>query len=253
MQLCLRNPNLLSDRHALIEASRKKLDESGYCYKKGKSRSKRLSPDDGGDTSVNKRTKINKEYRLGRIAELQEQIKDKKEQVEYKELRREGAKTIHNYKECDKLTEQISVLKADRRRLELELVGLTKKQKKSDWYFNKTTKVSVDQRSSRTFRRLPSSSPEPQSPLSISAPRTPTSGTSSFHSTPSPRVQIPVQPRRSTQSDESDDSAMLSPRERGAVVLSSDDSSFQLPSLVPRPSLTAFFAAVAKSVVKAWK
>lgn len=34
----------------------------------------------------------------GRIAELQEQIKDKKEQVGFKELRREGAKTIHNYK-----------------------------------------------------------------------------------------------------------------------------------------------------------
>lgn len=33
MQLCQQNPGHLSDRKALLEASRKKLDESGYCYK----------------------------------------------------------------------------------------------------------------------------------------------------------------------------------------------------------------------------
>ena len=36
-------------------------------------------------------------------------------------VRLEAAKNINNYKECDKLTEQMSVVKADRRRLQLEL------------------------------------------------------------------------------------------------------------------------------------
>ena len=133
MQLCLQTPNLLSDRKSLLEAARKQLDESGYGYKKGRSRSKRLNPDDDG-SSGNKRTKVNKEFRLSRIEELKEQIQDKSEQLKYKELRREAAQNIHNYKECDKLTEQMSPLKADRRLLELELAALTTKQRKAEWY-----------------------------------------------------------------------------------------------------------------------
>ena len=180
MQLCLQTPNLLSDRKALLEASRKKLDESGYGYKKGKSRSKRLTADEG---SPKKRAKINRDFRLARIAELQEQIKDKKEQLEFKELRRDAAKNVHYYKECDKLTEQMAELKAGRRQLEQELAALTKKQKKSEWYFNKTStpwKVSASELNSRISRRFPSSSPEPQS--------------SSFQSTPSTRFHVPVHP-----------------------------------------------------------
>ena len=76
-----------------------------------------LSSNDGKECLEKKRAKISKEIRLSRITELQEQIKDKNEQVQYKDLRREAAKNVHNYKECDKLTEQMSVLKSDRRGL----------------------------------------------------------------------------------------------------------------------------------------
>ena len=75
-ELCLKNPDLLSDRKALLEASQKRLDESGYIYKKGKSHSKRLSFDDD-ESSGSKKIKINKEFRTARIKELEEQIKDK--------------------------------------------------------------------------------------------------------------------------------------------------------------------------------
>ena len=157
-------------------------------YKKGKSRSERLSTDDG-EPPTKKRTKISKEYRLSRITQLQEQIKDKNEQVQYKELRREGAKNIHNYKECDKLTEQLSVLKADRRKLELELTVLTKKQNKADWYLARKIvplKASGPQLNSPPLH-FPSSSPEPRSPSSFSAPHTPVSHGSNLTSTPSPQ------------------------------------------------------------------
>ena len=212
-QLCLQTPNLLSDRKALLEASRKKLDESGYGYKKGKSHSKRLTADEG---SPKKRAKINRDFRLARIAELQEQIKDKKEQLEFKELRRDAAKNVHHYKECDKLTEQMAELKAGRRQLEQELAALTKKQKKSEWYFNKTS-----------------------TPLKVSA--------SELNSRISRRFHVPVHPRvlRSPLSDDDDDnSGMLSPHEsEDTVIISSDESSSQflrssseLPSYFSPPS-----------------
>ena len=166
----MQNPNLLSDRKALLEASRKKLDESGYVYKKGKSRSKQFSSDDG-ESPVNKRGKINKEFRLSRMTELRDQIEDKNEQLKYKELRRDAAKNVHNYKECDKLTEQMSVLKADRRQLQLELSALTRKQKKAEWYLARkrtALKVTAPQPNSPPWH-FASSSPEPRSPCSTNA------------------------------------------------------------------------------------
>ena len=213
-----------------MEASRKKLDECDYCYKKGKSRSRQLSTNDGNECSEKKRIKISKEIRLSRITELQEQIKDNNEQVQYKELRREAAKTVHNYKECDKLTEQMSVLKSDRRRLELELATLTKKQKKSEWYFERTStplKVSAPQLNSPFD--LPSVSPEPTSPSSICSPSTAIS--SSLNSTPSPRVRMPLRSQRfnSPQSDDDTSSTPYPHDSDGTVILSSGESSSELP------------------------
>ena len=85
MELCLQKPNLLDDRKALLEASRKMFDDSCYVYKEGRSCSKLLSSGDG-ESPVKKRAKINKEIRLSRIAELQDQIKDKSEQLQFNEL-----------------------------------------------------------------------------------------------------------------------------------------------------------------------
>ena len=206
MELCLqKNPNLLNDRRALLEASRKKLDESGYAYKKGRSWSKQISSDEG-KALPDKRGKINKEFRLSRITELQDQIKDKSECVQdksecvqdksecvqYKELRRDAAKNVHNYKECDKLTEQLSVLKSERRQLQLELATLTRKQKKAEWYLAKkrTARKVISQPNSPPLH-FPSSSPEPRSPsTSISTPQTPVSCCSNINSPP-PTLSTP--------------------------------------------------------------
>ena len=76
-----------------------------------------------------KRKKVNEDYRVSRIAELQERIKDITDQLGYKEKRRENASLSHNYKECDQITEQMSELKCERRKLDIELSALAKKIK----------------------------------------------------------------------------------------------------------------------------
>ena len=147
---------------------------------KGKSRSKRLSFDDD-ESSGSKKTKINKEFRTARIKELEDQIKDMSEQVQYKELRRDSARSVHNYRECDNLTEQLSVLNTDKRRLVLERLALTRKQKMAEWYQAKKRTL---QRHS-PFQHL-SSSPEPRSSSSgFSTPLT-SAFHHSFTSSPSP-------------------------------------------------------------------
>ena len=171
---------------------------------------------------------------------LQDQIKDKSEQLQFKELRREAAKNVHNYKECDKLTEQISVVKADRRRLQLKLTTLTRKQQKAEWYLAKkctALKTTVPQPISPPFR-LMSSSPEPRSPSS-----TPISQ-SSFSSSPSPRLpptttpischtpspDLPPLTHSMPYSDGGSTSAVAASESGDTFILSSDESSCAVDS-----------------------
>ena len=64
--LCLQSPNLLSDRTLLLKECRRVVDEEGYDYKKGKSRSRSFNTSVASEPP--KRKKITEEYRLSRIA-----------------------------------------------------------------------------------------------------------------------------------------------------------------------------------------
>ena len=177
VHLCLKSPDLLNDRSLLFKEARRVVDEEGYDYKKGRSRSRSLNPQADVSSDPPKKKKMSEHYRVTRIAELQERIKDITDQIGYKEKRRESASLVHNYKECDQITEQMSELKCERRKLEIELAGLTKKQKKSKWYH--TTK-----KSSRSKSLPGSSSDSTQKTLTFSHP---SSSCSSSHSvSPSP-------------------------------------------------------------------
>lgn len=103
------------DRKLLLETTRKRVCESG------KSSSKMF----GGNNPEPKRKKVNQDY------ELQDKIKDLNDQIGFKEKRREAANNVRNYKDYEKLTEQMSELKSQKRKLDLELQLLTNKQKKS--------------------------------------------------------------------------------------------------------------------------
>ena len=102
---------------------------------KGKSRSKLSNTDDEAPTP--KRRKITQDYRLERMSELQDKIKDLNERIEFKNKQRDAASNVRNYKECDELTKQMSILKNEKRLLDTELSALTRKQKKSVWYKKK--------------------------------------------------------------------------------------------------------------------
>ena len=66
--LCVRNPSLLSDKGERLLQARILVDQSGYQYKKGKSRSKVF-----GEAEIPaKRPKLDKNLRVERIAQIQE-------------------------------------------------------------------------------------------------------------------------------------------------------------------------------------
>jgi hypothetical protein len=119
---------------------------------------------------------------------------------------------VHNYKECDQITEQMSELKVERRRIEIELEGLTKKQKKSKWYH-------ATKKTSRRSKSLPGSSSDSiQRSLPFSYP---SSSCSSSHS-------ISPSPLSHTSSGNSSPHGPLSPTSEAentsdAIILSSED------------------------------
>ena len=213
----------MTNRGLLLEEARKRVDDSGYVYKKGKSRSKLFNTDD--EVPTPKRRKINQEYRLERIAELQDKIKDLNERIEFKNKRRDAASNVRNYKECDELTEKMSNLKNEKRLLDTELSALTKKQKKSVWY--KKKKNYTDDNSESSYVKIPnkkskSSLVTRSSPFSTSKSSLPSSSDSP--TTPSISSRCTNTPSDCLLSSSESECERSSCTDNNTVILSDDDT-----------------------------
>lgn len=132
-QLCLSNPSLLLEKKGdLLDMARKKVHEDSYCYKKGRTRSKKLEPSlcEEGEPQP-KRQKITACERQRRIKELTEEISGLNCHVEIKEQRIDQANNSRNYRMCDELAGEVSDLKSKRHQLNAELADLQHRTKKA--------------------------------------------------------------------------------------------------------------------------
>ena len=124
------------NRGHLLQLVRQKVASDGYCFKKGHSRSKMYGQGDS-ISETPKRLKLDEHMRKQRSDELTEEIGDVTKRVSVKESRCEQAQTVHQYKLCDELSEQIMELKQYKREKERELAFILKKDKRSKKYFKK--------------------------------------------------------------------------------------------------------------------
>ena len=101
-ELALSDQNiLLLSKQDLIEAAQKRVRDQGYNFIKGKSHSKHIhNPPDLEElpSPAPKRPKVNEAMRNKKIAELQEDVKDLKDRLSYKEKQRDQATQSMNYK-----------------------------------------------------------------------------------------------------------------------------------------------------------
>ena len=154
--IAARDPSLLVKRGKLLEAAQ---SDSGYCFKKGYSRSKRFLDD---TREAVKRPKIDKEMREKRIQNIEEELTDLRQRISFKEKRVIAAENMKNYKVCDEITGEISEIKAKCRELEAELKLLLTKEKRSKrQYKRSTSSTSGDQ-----------TEDNPSSPCSVSSEMT---------------------------------------------------------------------------------
>jgi len=159
---------LLMSRGELLEQARQKVVESGYQFKKGKSRSKKLNPDQ--QSVVPRLSKINFELRQRRMKELKDDIMQLDEEIAIKHKRREQAESIRNYKLCDELTEEMGRLKKQCRELQNELKAFERKEKKAQWYQNRKHKSAVAESSQVEANRIKCQSSDMDSDCPLTSP-----------------------------------------------------------------------------------
>ena len=118
---------LLTQTGELLKLAQIALKDSGYQYKKGKSRSKVFGEDIS--TAAPKRPKISPDFR-SRTLQIEEETKSLSKRISFKEKRVELAAQDKNFKLCDQVMEEIADLQSKRRTLESELRELQKKGEK---------------------------------------------------------------------------------------------------------------------------
>ena len=150
-EICIKNPSMLVNRGELLQQARIMLDESGYQYKKRKSRSKNFGSVSGADEPKLKRPRIDHEVRTKQKQEIEEEILTiklisnllSKENVWRLERRtKTSSYVISSQRKLLISTER------NRRALELERRGLEKKEKKAQQYTRKKFSPSSDSESS---------------------------------------------------------------------------------------------------------
>lgn len=133
------------------------VDQSGYQYKKGKSRSKVYGEQE--ESAPPKRPKLDRTLRLERLSQIREEVATISQQISFKEKRIDiGVQTKH-FKLCDTLSEEIDDLQKRRRELNAELKFLEKKDKKAQWYQQRKISSSSESEASTSPPKCPRMTP----------------------------------------------------------------------------------------------
>lgn len=121
-KIALDNPTLLSNKGALVEHAKRKVEDDGYIYKKKKSRSSNLNAPE-----PEKSVKMTESIRGKQITEISEDLEEVRNEIYHLERSREKARNINSDERALRLTKDMEPLRAKKRRLEEELILLQKK------------------------------------------------------------------------------------------------------------------------------
>ena len=124
VELSIENPTSLCDRNALLTSARKRVHDSGYEYKKGKSHSFDLD-----QTIAIKQQKIDFSTRTKQLSGLQQRLDTIDQCIKMKQNRCQENEMNKNYKICDELMSEISTLLLEKQLIETDAFVLKRKEK----------------------------------------------------------------------------------------------------------------------------
>lgn len=135
-ELAVKDPSLLTRRGELLDLSRAEVQQRGYQYVKGKSRSKRfMSPPT--ETPKPTRLKVSADIRQQRIRALEEDLSNIEKQLHFKNKRLQQAENIKNYKLCEEINEEVQIVTRQKWELTNELKRFHEKERKARWFQRK--------------------------------------------------------------------------------------------------------------------
>ena len=170
IELCLKQPSMLSENRCLLLSMARKKASDGYSFKKGHSRSKAYGKHSSGEESA-KRPKLSQQIKRDRLLAIEEEVKDTARVLSFKEKRISQAESDKKYKMCEQLAEEVIELKSKQRGLHAEKRMLEQKMNRAKRYRSRkdsdlsgySSTMSCDSRD-----RSPSDSPMPRSSRSMS-------------------------------------------------------------------------------------
>ena len=108
--------------------------DEGFQSAKGKSRSEYLM--DLDEQQSPSKQKLSKDMCAHRMKDIKEDRQDLTDQIKYKDKRIAAYESARDYKKCDEVKEEITILRKQHRQLESEAKRLNKSNTQSKWYFN---------------------------------------------------------------------------------------------------------------------
>ena len=144
----------------LFQKARKDVQEGGYEFKKGFSRSSTgsscssegKSPDGSKEEKQKlKRKNITSQERQKAIANIRALLQSTEDQIRIKQQRIQKLKTTNKFKKCDELSGEIRALLREKGQLESQLALLQRKEAQSRWYRKQSKKRSRLLHNTATF------------------------------------------------------------------------------------------------------
>ena len=132
----------------MLNKAREKVIADGYPFVKGKSRS-RSGSETELESPLQKRSKINAAERSREIQLLEENLKSFNDRLNFKERQLEKERCLKNFKECDNVTQQMIQIRKERASVERQLSALKKREAKSVWYKQKSTRMVLPKQGER--------------------------------------------------------------------------------------------------------
>jgi hypothetical protein len=116
----MKDPTLLKNKKELLRIARQNINNSGFQYKKGKSRSTMFATPDSSTCGSTKKN-VTRNLREKRLEQLRKVLKEFDLQISFSLQQRGKCSNVHNFSKAVEVSQQVDDLRKKKRKYQSEL------------------------------------------------------------------------------------------------------------------------------------
>ena len=116
----MKDPTLLKNKKELLDKAKQNINNSGFQYKKGKSRSTMFATPDSSTCGSTKKN-VTRNLREKRLEQLREDLKEVDLQLSFSVQQRDKCSNVHNFSKAVEVSQQVDDLRKKKRKYQSEL------------------------------------------------------------------------------------------------------------------------------------